>query len=131
MRFCRALLAWGTRNQFAEKMSFYRCGEPVDQEDEYLNIIGMIVTGIKYKRTIDDKLIYTFSIIQSDSKYWTSVKYTSQSVEEDLNLRKLIQPIGTIIYMNSCVSENNNIEVFFRDEMAVVAIRPNEFQVNK
>ena len=111
-------------------MSFYRCGEQVDQDDEYLNIIGMIVTDIKHKRTVDGKVIYTFSIVQSECKYWTSVKYVSESVEEDLNLRKLFQPIGTIVYMNSCSLDDNNLELFFRDEMAVVVIRPNEFQVN-
>ena len=112
-------------------MCFYRCGKPSEQEDEYLDVIGMIVTDIKYKRTVDQKLIYTFSIIQFESLYWTSVKYISNSVEEELNLRKLLQPVGTIVYMNSCSFINEySLELDFRDEMAVVAIRPNEFQVN-
>ena len=110
---------------------FYRLNEEVGNDDEYLNVIGMIVTDIKRKQKFGFTYEISFHIIQDEWNGWTKVSYISTSNEEELKFQKLFEPIGTIVFLNRCYKENAELVLDYDKEMAAVAIRPNNFQVEK
>ena len=119
-------------------MSFFRLSnlknEPKfndDEEEEYLNVIAMIVTKIKRKTMPDGSFKFEFSIIQTETNGWTDVSYISKCPEDELKFCKLFEPIGSIIFINRCLPDRLSLELEFDDEMAAVVFRPNQYQVDQ
>ena len=110
---------------------FYRVIDEVGNEDEYLNVIGMMVTDIRRKQRFGFSYEISFHIIQDEWNGWTKVSYITESHEQELKFQKLLNPVGTIIFLNRCYKENNGLVLDFDKEMAAVALRPNTFQVEK
>ena len=111
--------------------TFYRYETDLSEEnDELLNVIGMIVTDLKRKRLPDGSYEWKFSIIQKETTKWTSVTYNSASVEQELRLSRLFNVVGTLVFMNNCLIRDKNIILEHIEQMAIIAFRPNEFQAN-
>ena len=110
---------------------FYRVIDEVGNEDEYLNVIGMMVTDIRRKQRFGFSYEISFHIIQDEWNGWTKVSYITESHEQELKFQKLLNPVGTIIFLNRCYKENDGLVLDFDKEMAAVALRPNTFQVEK
>ena len=110
---------------------FYRLNDKVDDEDVYQNIIAMIASSFKRKRTANNHYEITFYILQDEFSGSTRVTYISESQEQELRLQKLYNPVGTIVFMNRISVCNDGLELFNDDEMAVVAMRPNVYQVEQ
>ena len=111
---------------------FHRLEDDAPNDDFYFNVIGMIVTEIERRRITLTDYEWKFSIIQNETSQWTTVKYKASRIEEEFKLSHMSNPIGTIVFMNRCLKWNNEIELDFdEDELAVVALRPNEFQVKE
>ena len=110
---------------------FYRLNDKVNDENVYQNLIAMIVSGFKRKRTANDHYEISFYILQDEFSGSTRVTYVSESQEQELRLQKLYNPVGTIVFMNRISVFNDGLELFNDDEMAVVAMRPNVYQVEQ
>ena len=112
---------------------FYRIQQYNSDCDEadFLNVIGMIVSEIKCNSSGNQRLEWSFDIIQDESSGLIEVKYFSTCTEENLKLAKLVNSSGTLVYMNNCVRTPYGLTLEIWDEMAIVAFRPNTFQVNK
>ena len=100
-------------------------------DEEYMNVLGMIVTKITRTKTPNDSIKIQFSIAQTEHDRWTRVTYISTCPEEELKFCWLYQPIGTICFLSTCLRDGVGLELFYEDEMAAVVFRPNEFQVNE
>ena len=102
-----------------------------DDADDYLNVMGMIVSELRFKRQLNGTCLWSFDIIQSESSGVIQVEYISSCVKEDLKLAQLLKMFGTLIFMNNCVRTPNGLSLEIWDEMAIVAFRPNVYQVNQ
>ena len=111
--------------------NFYRLNDEVVDEDIYQNVIAMMVTGVNRKRLPNDTFELTFHILQDEWNGWTRVSYISESHEQELKLQKLYDPVGTIVYMNRITKSNEGLDLTYDDEMAVVSLRPNVYQVQQ
>ena len=109
---------------------FYRIGTEVDEND-YLRVIGMIVSKVTYRKTINDEVECTFFILQDESHGCTKVTYISRSPKEELKLFRLYKVFGTLVYMTNIVKLRDGFELDYDEEMAVIAFRPNVYQANK
>ena len=118
-------------------MSFLRLTDLENQPDyrhenqEYLNVMGMIATKMKRTKTPNNTVKIQFSIIQSEFEPWTPVTYISTCPEEELKFCWIYQPIGTICFLSPCLRDGVGLELIHDEEMAAVVFRPNEFQVNQ
>ena len=111
--------------------AFHRLGDYVP-EDEYVNIIGMIVSDIKRRRITETSYEWTFTILQDETSGRFDIKYRASKLEEDFQPAKLFNAIGSLIFMNRCVKNGLEYELDFeKDNLAIVALRPNEFQVQE
>ena len=112
-------------------MTFYRLNGEVNEDFEFQNVIGIIATKITRNRNPDSTYNISFGIIQEKYSAITRVNYTSKSNQQELKLQKLFDPPGTIVFMNRCIKNDNCLDLSIDDEMAIVAIRPNVYQVEK
>ena len=112
-------------------MDFYRLNGEVNDDFEFQNVIGMIATKFTRNRKPDSTYNISFGIIQEKHSEITRVNYTSKSNDYELKLQKLFDAPGTIVFMNRCIKDNDCLNLSIDDEMAIVAIRPNVYQVEK
>ena len=100
-------------------------------EDQSVSVIAMIVSDIKYERVSSNELKWSFLILQDESGYTSRVSYISNSIENELKLSNLHQAMGTIVFISRMFKENSEFQIDYEDDLAVVALRPNNFQINK
>ena len=100
-------------------------------EDQSVSVIAMIVSDIKYERISSKKLKWSFWVLQDESSYTTRVTYISDSVENELKLSNLQQAMGTIVFISRMYKENDVFYIDYEDDLAIVALRPNNYQINK
>ena len=111
-------------------MSFYRF-ENEAPEDSYVNIIAMIATKIEIKKISSDVIIYSFLVVQQEEEYLRRINYRCDSKDKELNLFKLHKAVGTIVFMNNCSENNGAFDLEYDEDLIVLALRPNNFQVEK
>ena len=99
--------------------------------DESVAVIAMIVSDIKFERINCKKLKWYFWILQKESSYTTRITFISDSVDNELKLSKLHQVMGTIVFISRMYRENDEFQLEYEDDLAIVALRPNIFQINK
>ena len=110
-------------------MSFHRV-ENDAPEDEYVTILGMIVSNIEFKIT-DKILTYTFRIMQKEDQLMTRMIYRCTSKDQELKLCHLYKPFGTLVLVNKCIKNGAIYEIDYDDDLIVLAFRPNNYQVGK
>ena len=103
-----------------------------DDEDEcYLNVLVMLVSKIKRRKTSNGFFKYEFSVLQTETDGWTNVTYISKAHEQELKFVHLFQPVGTLLYMNTCIRDGRELILEYSEKMAAVALRPNEYHVTQ
>ena len=106
--------------------------EICEEDDElYLNVLVMLVSKIKRQKTPNGFFKFEFSVLQTETDGWTTVTYISKAPEQELKFVHLFEPVGTLIYMNTCIRDGNELILEYSDKMAAVAFRPNEYQVTQ
>ena len=97
--------------------------------EDLFGVIAMIVSKISIKKVGPTSYEYTFLILQNEFDGMTEVSYTCESKEQELKLVHLPEPMGTLVFMSHCIKESEKFELEYDPEMAVVAMRPNVYQV--
>ena len=99
-------------------------------EDESVSVIAMIVSDIKFEK-VGQNLKWTFWILQDEFSYTFRVTFLSDSTKNELKLSKLNQVMGTIVFISRMYRQDSEFQIDLEDDLAVVAMRPNVFQIDK
>ena len=99
-------------------------------EDTFLNVIAMMISNISIKKIDTSTYEYSFMILQNENGI-SKLTYTCKSKEQELKLINLPKPAGNLVFMSHCIKKHDSLELEYDPGMAVVAFRPNNFQVEK
>ena len=99
-------------------------------EDTYLNVIAMMISSISIKKLGGTTHEYSFLMLQEENSV-SKLTYICESKEQELKLINLPKAPGTLVFMSHCIKTHDSIQLEYDPGMAVVAMRPNTFQVNK
>ena len=112
--------------------NLYNGSEINNEEDElYLNVLVMLISKIKRQKTLNGSFKFEFSVLQTETDGWTTVTYISEAPEQELKFVHLFEPVGTLLYMNTCLRDGKNLILEYSDKMAAVALRPNDYHVRQ